>query len=413
MTLPTTCDMATFENLAVELKLLILKNIPDSDSLNALRLASRVYKQVYDNFRNESLDEDIWMNEVQPYKADAYFLAAYKDKLGFTTEDLELQEVIELVRDYVSQYKAGRAVAAEDFFGHEGITPQITKDLIKTHKAIRGICNFFISEELSSKQPESEEAAKNCIPATTLERERITKALYRLWLIYLICLEREEHFKIYCVSSHHMDEIFDQWDAWDFMTVIAVNNFCWKQLAPIMRRYIKALTADSTYDFTDAGPLMFSAFMTSIFPNDLLSWFKYSGDKSINLVAKIQNLFSIIGPLATRPAYTSRLFTAFLNDPPSSGFSHRIQPIRICKPEHTHFGAHEQYGDKCWIKPFPWRNMDHIDFKVCMWDDWRLERWGYVFPVFEEGGDSRPEDCLDPYDPTWVDLVDENLEYSQ
>ncbi|KAK6525242.1 hypothetical protein TWF694_005388 [Orbilia ellipsospora] len=405
--------MATFQDLPVEIKLLILKNLTDLDSLYALRRASEAYKHVYDNYK-ESLDSHIWTNELQPYKTEAYFFAAYKEKLGLGNRDLMLEEVIELVTNYLSACKNDGEITPESFLGTDGITAKVAEDLIKTHTAVRELCDFFAYGMLSVKQPEGE--IGNYIPATYSENQRITKALYRVWLIYLIFLEREANFEKYTVPFSHADDIFNEWGGWEFMMVKIVRDFCWRKLEPIVQRFREFVNLGFPYhqlqvDRTEVSQLMFGAVMASDFPHGCFAWFTFPVDESTDGAIKMQNLLQSIGS-DTIPSVTSSIsFTRFLNDPPLSGVGlwNKIYPMRICKPGHRHFGPHEEYGEASWIRPFKWRNKDEIDLNACIWDEWRLESWEYVYPVFEEGGDSRPEGCDDPYVAIWPDPSEEEL----
>ncbi|KAF3907998.1 hypothetical protein ABW20_dc0108247 [Dactylellina cionopaga] len=65
-------------------------------------------------------------------------------------------------------------------------------------------------------------------------------------------------------------------------------------------------------------------------------------------------------------------------------------PRRVCRSNHKPYGFDERTGIKSWTRLFSWR--DNPDFGVCVWDDRRLEQWGYVIPEFESEDDTRLAD---------------------
>lgn len=127
------------------------------------------------------------------------------------------------------------------------------------------------------------------------------------------------------------------------------------------------------------------------YPDEINQWIeqRLNPEKLLNRSRKILTRSRPVnGKYRARPIWNwAAIFGEYLNgklwgvdvstrdafkDPRYGGLWPRAPPKRLCRVGHVPFGFDKRDGIKSWVRPFSWR--DRIDFGLCSWDDWGLER---------------------------------------
>ncbi|EPS39513.1 hypothetical protein H072_6722 [Dactylellina haptotyla CBS 200.50] len=389
--------MPSFDELAVDIKFIILKRITDFSSLGALLLASKSYYNVYQNYK-VSLIFYVFENELGPYKVEAYFIQARQRQMR--NRVTEPEEAKKWASEYTSYQRDESQLG--DIFGSAGMSDKARAEIVTAHRNIRKLCNYFANKELSSKRKEGEKESYK--PATIAEEQRIIKAFYRVWLVYLLGTLREPSTgPEYGLSIDFGEILFKSWSFWEVMAVKVVKDFLWNGLGKwyTLQQQILLDSSESARgeDWQVLSCQLFHFFMLRLFPQNLIKWMEISVDDEeqvMALVFELQGRIGDFGDDAHPSIETSSLFVKYLNNGEISQYDPIVpwletgawlqtEPIRICKAGHQPFGLEDTYGPRSWVRPLRWRDQDGVDFKVCIWDDWRLENWGYVNPNFSSG----------------------------
>ncbi|KAF3909946.1 hypothetical protein ABW20_dc0103869 [Dactylellina cionopaga] len=220
----------------------------------------------------------------------------------------------------------------------------------------------------------------------------------------------------YIGAFHTAATIFNEWPFWEFMAVKRVKDFIWASLAPFFIYWQQFLLDTNPHAYGQPWPELtaevFGIIAIYMFPGDIIRWLQFERSEdpedqyTIQMALEIHEIARTGGkgpdPLAFPSSHTPGFFVDYLNvtHPGSCGNSKEIwketDPIRICKPEHKPFGQTERYGQASWVRPLRSRDPEDVDLSLCVWDDWRLESWGYVMPVFSENIES-PTGILDVF----------------
>ncbi|EWC43697.1 hypothetical protein DRE_01584 [Drechslerella stenobrocha 248] len=374
--------MARLDDLPVDLKILIINNVDNLDSLISLCIASRSFYGVYRRYR-DTITASIWESEIGPYKLEAYFIAAFYDRLRdlVSSED----DIENLAARYLDS-SCDRCSPPESFFGTQKLSAVSWGRVRENHRAIRGVCHFVLEKGLSSRSSEESRGG------STIEKERITKALYRFWFIMLISAIRidEGGGPPFEISRRTAALIFAQWSFWDFMAVKRVKDFFWLRVMPVVwdqQQFILDSVNTNGKPWRELAPFLFAAIVIYLFPEDIVQWFR-SGSAQYSFTTELRAVIQI----AARKANVNP-------SPPTYGFPidhlngemdtsdiwNETHPIRTHRPGYIPSPLSEPYGQECWIRAFQGDNMEQIDFTLCIWDDWRLKQWGYDMPTDEEG----------------------------
>ncbi|KAF3932912.1 hypothetical protein ABW20_dc0100484 [Dactylellina cionopaga] len=166
--------MRSLENLDFDIRVLILETLADIETLSSLIIASRKFHDVFRVFPDRILSR-VYRKEIRMYMLESFYIAGYGERLS--SYELELAD-------------------------HHGDVPK----------------------HLAS------------VPATSTEKERIVRAIYRLWVIKLLWIPR----KYWEGSRGPIIEdaffLFDSWGFWEFMAVKAVIDFLWDHVSNFFDR---------------------------------------------------------------------------------------------------------------------------------------------------------------------------------
>ncbi|KAK6504647.1 hypothetical protein TWF481_006586 [Arthrobotrys musiformis] len=188
---------ATLESLPVDVKLLILLNIPDALSLQALTSVSHGFATTYKRY--EYLVWEPLYEDAVIYEKESFFLACYSDLLSHPPKGnpTKWQKFRKMVSSYVDAEKSlwwadyVLRTYRQEFLDRGEETK---RRLINNHRVILDHCEHFIKTEryprlFRDKDATGQGRYKRCQgerSVTLQERGRIIRAFYRLWMLVLI-----------------------------------------------------------------------------------------------------------------------------------------------------------------------------------------------------------------------------------
>ncbi|KAF3920148.1 hypothetical protein AA313_de0203509 [Arthrobotrys entomopaga] len=404
--------MVSFESLLLDIKVLILKNIPETDSLLSLILASREFNNVFQEFKHGILSR-VYRNEIHQYAIEAFIIQRYKKPLStYGTSQRTVREVLSMYGDARAQQ-----IFIEHYLSHSGTCSGGCNidwpELVKHHKAILRFCKTYVEKEMRGITRKDDEEVK-AHPVTLAEKERIVRASYRLWLIVLFwqCRNWEDRDAMMGLPIEDSFYLFDTWHFWDVMAIIAIMEFLYRKLLPFVNQrqddrglqdvYMRRIAEEglgTRNDIPNISKTQFALIMWKDFPLNINFWIERSHEpeRGMERIRVIQpEEWDIRSRKDTTDMRTAAVatwrdrFFGYINRAWVIDLElvkdiwRETTPKRLCKPGHHPFYFGEETGSCSWVRPFLEKDKDinSIDFSACLWDDARLERWGYVMPEF-------------------------------
>ncbi|KAK6525244.1 hypothetical protein TWF694_005390 [Orbilia ellipsospora] len=390
--------MSTLASLPEDIRYLLLKKAADLDTLTSLILASSAFYSTFKRYR-DTICNTVLENEIRQHKREALFLLAFSDRIT------RLDASCAMFNLAVNQYLNFGINGAYTLDGTDKSTldERNLNDAKKSHLHIRSQCKVFVEDTLKFHHNERGKGDEPPIPATGAEKQRIIRALYRLWVFISLCCERLSPVPFYrgqtlSITSEQVLKLFESWGFWGVLEIKLMINFYWRTLEP----YIELWWGQSGSSPGYVGQLtIFMSIMVHFFPRGIQQWIDYreetecmrhhlpcmdqshpeyvhSNDKSepwnywLNMFDDWRN---------------GQLFGASFEGPGDIERWPDTPPRRLCRPGHPSYGHDEVNGVKSWVRPFSWRETP--DFRVCLWDDWRLKDWGYAMPDFESEAEAQ------------------------
>ncbi|KAK6345651.1 hypothetical protein TWF718_007561 [Orbilia javanica] len=244
---------ATLESLPVDVKLLILLNIPDYLSLQALTAVSHGFATTYKHYETLVSTEPLYADALN-YKKESFFLACYSDLLSNQPpgNPIKWQKFRKIVSSYVD---AEKSLWRTDYelrnyrleFLDRG--EETKKRLVDNHKAILDHCEHFIKTERFPRLFRDRNAGTGdrkydrCRAersATVEERSRIVRAFYRLWMLVLIYTSETDGgfgdtpWYTYDDSLH---ALLVHWGYWRVKNIQIVAMHLREQMRPIFKHF--------------------------------------------------------------------------------------------------------------------------------------------------------------------------------
>ncbi|KAK6331788.1 hypothetical protein TWF718_002329 [Orbilia javanica] len=266
-----------------------------------------------------------------------------------------------------------------------------------------------------------EELCPNEPPVTVSERSRVIKTIYRLSVFILICYSRLRSHRTIDYTQFNIKLLWI-WDFWETKAVEMLIAWLRMELNPLLynlfrwRRWWWAWSetipsdeeaeVQSRYQEPEArhehyGCSLF-ALLVHEFPFHATEWitsFKPEWRHWHPPADRLDAMTIWTASFNTRIEIGSAHWMIFrllqhinLTDYLTPGL--RMKPIYVGERERflskadclsvVKFSADDEF---LWGHP----ERQRVDPWMVLWDDWRLQRWGYVFPVIEEpgGGDSQ------------------------
>ncbi|EPS39831.1 hypothetical protein H072_6353 [Dactylellina haptotyla CBS 200.50] len=431
--------MPSLDTLPLDIKILILINLSDGHDIVSLTTASRQFEGVYNRFKDKVLLE-VYPPDIRKYQMEAFSIAGFSESL----EAWFLPK--EKLSDIISVYARGeeRPLWMREIEIDWNV-------LIKNHQTVERLCRVFVERELemhskmatplgtdhnekgdekattellegrgminsvSGTEPKLEDPEP---PATTSEKERITRAIYRFWLILLIFRRRSDEpsfINLYEIELEDFYYLFDSWSFWETLSVKAIGDFFWSELEPFA---VEVEAKDWLTTRFGIGKMLkplrlsyitynqFALIVRRDFPENIMSWIdnKHLPERC---VGKLEQLYEEAWKKPEehqlKALWSPRWVYLFENYLSGNVDEYDLvkniwletTPRYICQPDHIPFFFGEESGQASWVRPWVGRRVQDIEFQLCVWDDSRLERWGYVQPRFlsyeetKEGGKVR------------------------
>ncbi|KAF3941092.1 hypothetical protein ABW19_dt0206535 [Dactylella cylindrospora] len=401
--------MSPLDDLPIDIKVALMKHMPDLETLLAISLVSRSFNDVFRLYKS-TLQKATLANEVHRHRIDTHFIgASYPTCVKMDGTKKQIYGIIDQYIEYMSgrPFHAYQEVDKDGKLGAE--VEQNDEVLMLNHLDIRGFCKTFMGLELArraSDAPSGSLAAGERhfydSAATSFEMERLISASYRLAIVVLLYLNRtvEGELVTWQPSNHVMALLFDTWSYWDFMAVKTVKEFLWEKLLPFAtesrkQNWMQEIFVAGPQTMPEHAPKQFSLVLSFAFPMHINSWIRSSNDP-VSKMGELRGIYELYywelldqtpGPCIE----LSRIFFDF--ESKQLWYPYNVRhpenlwptppPLRICKRGHEPFRPNQKGGLNSWTVPVPSYDKDR-DLTLCIWDDWRLERWGYVMPNFDE-----------------------------
>ncbi|KAF3225686.1 hypothetical protein TWF106_002202 [Orbilia oligospora] len=243
---------ATLESLPVDVKLLILLNIPDYLSLQALTSVSNGFATTYNHYESLVSTEPLYA-DAAIYEKESFFLACYSELLNRPagSSPIKWQKFRKIVSSYVDAEKTFwysdyiYRTYRQEFLDRGEETK---RRLVENHKVILQHCDYFIKTERFPRLFRDREATtdrkfdrcKGERSVTLEERSRIVRAFYRLWVLIVIYTSETDGgfgdtpWYTYDDSLH---ALLAHWGFWRVKHIQIVAMHLREQMRPIFKQF--------------------------------------------------------------------------------------------------------------------------------------------------------------------------------
>ncbi|KAF3932663.1 hypothetical protein ABW19_dt0201909 [Dactylella cylindrospora] len=417
--------MLNLLSLPPEIIYTILSQVSDLSTLRSLRLASSKFNAVFKQYQS-TLSHKILLADALKYERETVFLAVhFKTIYRYNFRPGDMFAAGEQYYNYVQPAEVlnrefndpdlvpRKASQLEDRYQCD--VRALESTIVDNHRGIYAVYKLFLEEELS-KYPsygvpgggkDGDRAAKTSghinLDIRRSEEERIIAALYRFWILMLITAQRP----LWRFNSNRV--LFHIATTWTFrqcMAVLVVQEFLTgalrRALEPPAEEVLQRLLVEnkitrspdlgygprSVYDSNMFPEYLMVSILLYEFPSRIASWIS---DGPAQVEENLSNFLKVSSDLRFPNAKEDDVplpcvsFTfvirGFLRAQIANGGLHFTgqEPLRICKPgrgSYTEPASPGVWIGRCELQE-PYEN---IDIQACLWDDWRLENWGYEFP---------------------------------
>ncbi|KAK6346044.1 hypothetical protein TWF730_010377 [Orbilia blumenaviensis] len=430
------------ETLPFDIKYALLETVGgvDYDAFVALIIASRAYHEVFTQHKRALNRVALWYDALR-YKEESFLLAAVYDGLLDIDQPCSVEQSERIEDGYNDALDLGSSSALEPWYYavvREG-GEEMESKILENHVMVRRFANIFIrramfprlmrriqeweeSQTTTAKSKKKQEPSRklginrsveqlcpNEPPATSTERRRIIKTIYHLSAFILIFYSRvRAHRPIdyirgtikFILSWGYWEtkavEMFVAWLAMEFNPLFyklyrqARWWWAWNEHSPNSNDdYYSNTTEPEAWEEHYTCSLF--ALLVHEFPFHAAEWlsssnsnwnywhppaarFEAMADWTSNLNIRID-----IG--ASNWMISRLLYYANKPDTPAS----ELKTRRIGMKGREWFVTTDGFLSACKFEPgreYLWGrlNSQELDSWMLLWDDWRLERWGYVFP---------------------------------
>ncbi|KAK6522793.1 hypothetical protein TWF281_002227 [Arthrobotrys megalospora] len=420
------------ESLPVDIKFLILSSLNDVRSLYSLCEASPGFASVYDSHQS-FIERRVYAHDaLAHYRREALWLAVYREKLyKYQPSSLEILQSLAEYKSY-PEYPTQETLVYEMklvppndllrrdniVLGRNGFQPKRKSyaellirekelDLVaKNHKFIFQIYQRFVNIELLKKHTASlsylrpipsNKLSRNFDAATEEEERRIVAALYRLLLLV----------NLFPHINNSVGELRQGWGFWENIHIRAVRDF----LVDDIGSFVKSITGKDGMEWIDPSTKYGDTFCLLLlheFPNCLSS-----GVDGLWSAAQIKKQIPRMYVSPQRNNVENQVQVAkMLNIPPWQWYPEHDSTYSLYFLDVSHWGWNCGYRKET---PKPNRRLRRptgdyyvrkrigerwkfvvfsddghpkdpmvagpfaIDLTASVWDDRRLQRWGYEF----------------------------------
>ncbi|KAK6533431.1 hypothetical protein TWF694_002371 [Orbilia ellipsospora] len=303
----------------------------------------------------------------------------------------------------------------------QSISEQTATQMKYIHTRIERLAQIFMKYQLDKHQ-QTETATQKCRPPTADERRRVIKAVYNAWLVVITRLfamlgaSDDGNSGVPGVDRKLYINLTTAWEFWETKEVGTILEVLWKEIP------VQVIDLASEGGFSAVGQRWVIKeenrryYISS--PLDLID-FAFTGgnwnlDKHIQLLechGDEKRAKEFLINLVTTDEDSKRIFTIGTSSAVTartnliSKCEERIRSVirtawnkensvhqnqdRFCTPPARRLvdgrnGTLEvvKYEERGSSRETNWTTMAQVKVKDCVWDDWRLEGWGYHFPEF-------------------------------
>ncbi|KAK6330021.1 hypothetical protein TWF718_003448 [Orbilia javanica] len=404
------------ENLPYDVKYLILESISDYESLVRFSQLSRAFYNIFREHRR-ALFLRFMFDEASEYREESYFLACLGERLTDGTMTVgALDTLYQCYADSLSPTAFEHPWYYKDVMrGGANMRARIAQG----HKGIKEHCEQFIQRELRPKMktrpPKEDGTDYSELPPTDSERHRVMQGLYKIWLLLKLHHVRVSDPQQFELASRNVGtqiyplradvaRYLKLWDYWDLKVVQVLLPIFWNDMKAkydkrgenLIREALCHRPGDRHDDYS-YFTLFLNASLHLYFPHTGLKWINTSSSAK-EIQAHIWNVSNYLSNKENRAHFESLgdftgiayiYFQQVHGSPDDNGFPgpeafDNVPLKRLCRPGR----AMEEYpsqgleGKRRFLKSLNHASLAQADLQSCMWDDWRLESWGYLIPDF-------------------------------
>ncbi|KAF3910636.1 hypothetical protein ABW21_db0204949 [Orbilia brochopaga] len=304
--------MASLESLPYDIKLTILLNLTDYDTLIALVTSSRGFFTTFKQYKHTILNKVLLEDALNNYKSESLFIARFGLEEPRSDSAVPWPYTRNIIKpSYAPEKEEFKHLNYELWHQNKILDSRCSDEdlhekIILNHKAILRHYGRFIRRSkyprllvtATDESPERKEEMKrqyicDSPPTTSTERERIVRGFYRLWMLSLLYSTR---------SVAALDGTSEPWtdpagigfmrlveslDFWDVKVVQILMTYLREELAPLFSAYMPdeavldlyfssesfggsvSRSGDHATNYIDHH---FVAFLMNDFPHDTTIW---------------------------------------------------------------------------------------------------------------------------------------------
>ncbi|KAK6497222.1 hypothetical protein TWF506_004697 [Arthrobotrys conoides] len=404
------------ENLPYDVKYLILRSISDHDTLIRFSQISRAFYSIFRE-HHHALFQHLMFEEASEYMEESYLLACLGDQL--TSSTMTVTELDSLYQCYADSLSPTTFEPPWYYRDVRRGGAMMRAKVCECHKGIKEHCDQFIRKELKPKMklrpPKEDGTEYDELPPTDTERGRVMQGLYKIWLLLKLHHVRVTDPKEFASTSRNVGtpsyplradvaRYLKLWDYWDLKVVQVLLPIFWNDTKAkydkpgenLIREALSSHDGDRQDDYT-----YFTLFLNTIlhlyFPQTGLRWINTSNE--IEIQQHIGNVSKYLSDKQNRAHFESLgdftgiayiYFQQVYGSPSNTnGFPgpeafDNVPLKRLCRPGRAmdEYSGQGLEGKRRFLKCLSHASLAQADLQSCMWDDWRLESWGYLTPNF-------------------------------
>ncbi|KAK6340501.1 hypothetical protein TWF696_008827 [Orbilia brochopaga] len=430
--------MASLEGLPYDVKFTLLETLTtDYDTFISLVVTSRDFYDIFKKYKRCLLG-NVDFYDAAKYWEESFLVACLPEIVGDPVHsiDISYSEIREIEDSYISAMGSPRPNPDSESWYYTRVWEggqEMKARITANHRAIRRLCEQFIRRAMYPRflvAKQGSRSKKDYLeansPATPTEREKIMRGFYRLWLLTRLFYSSKSESSSMGENDLSMRYV-PMWDFWDLGVIQMLLSYISMELKPVFMYlwdnslwwYALAFNLPTRATNKTTGkkieekrrkPLMqdhvsgsMFAFLVFEYPFHAPEWIENATDFK-SLSDRCEKIFSVTEKMEIREQIGKARYLHLGHPDGWLGAGYRFPgrvfrpedtstiPIRrICLPGEEDYSKYGEQAKLIWLndltkayaadsssllnifapKPDPW---------VSVWDDWRLEEWGYRFP---------------------------------
>ncbi|KAK6531960.1 hypothetical protein TWF694_003123 [Orbilia ellipsospora] len=357
--------MTTLETVPDDIKYLFLASLEDVRSLKALCQVSALFAAVFSS-RPSTIKAKVYFADALKYKNEALWVTSIKS-LSAPVDKTIMVTAIDM---YIRTSGTAQAPYTIDGNTYSHISKDLEETLYRNHEAVAELYEDF-TKLVFETQLLPDGVVRTHVSPTESEERRIMKALYRTWMVLLIC----EKIQGPMIIAECTGKLFHTWGFWENVAV-------WGVLQGLYRGVFKTVV-DKLGEMATAGVLsrfnsrsvpesdLTSLCLVYDFPEKTHRWIRKGEMEPGQAASRVLEIF---------PLVHDRDPGAWLRDSMSNEYQ-----VVVKAQENLNANGSKQLGDD-YARDRPrvfkrdrymlgtyFRGVQ-VDLGAYVWDDWRLEQ---------------------------------------